>query len=257
MVTPLPIGFRDVDRVAVGGCIRCLDGIGRLPAGRAYKERSRSLLNLGPGDPVLDVACGLGDDVAALQAEGALAVGVDRSRSLIAAAQARHGSSGSLFAVAEAGALPLASGSFAAVRIDRALQHIDAPARVVQEMARVTRPGGVVLAAEPDWGTFLLAGPAGPVREGIEDHWRRSFRHPWIGRELPQLLADAGLVDRGQEAIWLATEGFADTDLLFEVAATVQHLAPTLPGAGDWLAAYRAGDVRAGVLILISWGRRP
>jgi ubiquinone/menaquinone biosynthesis C-methylase UbiE len=197
----LPVGFRDVDATTSDKIIRCLDCLQSMAAGRAYKARALELLGLEPGRTVLDVACGLGDDVVRMQARGVRAVGADRSRTLIAAAQSRHAGSGCEFIVADGADLPFADGSFDALRIDRSLQHIADPGRVVREMARVARRGAVVLCAEPDWGTFLLGGTHTAVTERIQHDWIRTFQNPWIGRALPSLLADAGVGDLQQEAL--------------------------------------------------------
>lgn len=254
---PLPIGFRHVDATAPDKIFRCLDCLQSLAAGRAYKALALECLGLVPGASALDVACGLGDDVVRMKARGVRAVGVDRSQTLIAAAQSRHADSGCPFQVADAAALPFADDSFDAVRIDRALQHIVEPGRIVREMARVARSGGVVLCAEPDWGTFLLGGCHSLVTERIQHDWTRSFQNPWIGRELSGLLVDAGVGDIRSEALWLPTHGFAESDLVFEIEATAQALSAELPEALPWLETYRRGEAYAGVLMLICWGRKP
>lgn len=253
---PLPVGFRDVDATAPDKIIRCLDCLQSMAAGRVYKARALDLLGLEPGASALDVACGLGDDVVRMKARGVRAVGVDRSRTLIAAAQSRHAESGCEFNVADAAVLPFADGSFDAVRIDRSLQHIADPGRIVLEMARVARRGAVVLCAEPDWGTFLLGGRHTAVTDRIQHNWIRSFQNPWIGRELSSLLVDAGVGDIRQEGLWLPTQGFAESDLLFEIDATARDLSAELPEALTWLEAYRRGEAYAGVLMLICWGRK-
>lgn len=252
----LAVDFRDVDSAAPEKILRCLDTLQTMAAGRAYKERALDHLNLGPDSVALDVACGLGDDVVRMKARCARAVGVDRSRNLIAAARARHPVSGCEFEVGDASALPFPDASFDAVRVDRALQHIADPGRVVKEMARVARPGGVVLCAEPDWGTYLLGGPHSALTERIQHDWVRSFQNPWIGRELSTLLASAGVVDSRQEALWLPTNGFAESDLLFEIDANARKLTAEFPQALSWLESYRSGEAYAGVLMLICWGRK-
>jgi ubiquinone/menaquinone biosynthesis C-methylase UbiE len=252
----LPVGFRDVDATTSDKIIRCLDCLQSMAAGRAYKARAIDLLGLEPGCSALDVACGLGDDVVRMQARGVRAVGADRSRTLIAAAQSRHAGSGCEFVVADGADLPFADGRFDALRIDRSLQHIAEPGRVVREMARVARRGAVVLCAEPDWGTFLLGGIHTAVTERIQHDWIRTFQNPWIGRALPSLLADAGVGNLRQEALWLPTHGFAESDLLFEIDANARALSAELPEALSWLEAYRQGEAYAGVLMMICWGRK-
>src|SRR5277367_3468988 len=98
----LAVEFRDVDSAAPEKILRCLDTLQTMTAGRAYKARALEHLGLGPTSVALDVACGLGDDVARMKARCARAVGVDRSRNLIAAARSRHTDAGCEFEVADA-----------------------------------------------------------------------------------------------------------------------------------------------------------
>jgi hypothetical protein len=114
----------------------------------------------------------------------------------------------------------------------------------------------VVLCAEPDWGTYLLGGPHSALTERIQHDWIRGFQNPWIGRELSSLLAEARVGDRRQEALWLPTRGFAESDLLFEIGANARRLAAEFPDALAWLESYRAGEACAGVLMLTCWGRK-
>lgn len=90
----LAFEFRDVDSAAPDEVLRCLDTLQTMEAGRAYKARALEHLGLGPACAALDVPCGLGDDVARMRARCARAVGVDRSRTLIAAARSRHAGAG-------------------------------------------------------------------------------------------------------------------------------------------------------------------
>ena len=111
-------------------------------------------------------------------------------------------------------------------------------------------------APSPDWGTYLIGGPHSEVSERIQRDWIRSFRNPWIGRELSGHLSDAGVVDIRHEAHWLPTYGFTQSDILFEIEATARELAAELPEALTWLDGYRRGEAYAGVLLLICWGRK-
>jgi ubiquinone/menaquinone biosynthesis C-methylase UbiE len=252
----LAVEFRDADSAAPDKIVKCLDTLQTMAAGRAYKARALEHLGLRPACVALDVACGLGDDVARMKARCARAVGIDRSHNLISAARARHPDPGCEFTVADAAALPFPDETFDAVRVDRSLQHIADPGRVVREMARVTRAGGVVLCTEPDWGTYLVGGPHSALTERIQHDWRRSFQNPWIGRELSSLLAEAGIGNPRQEALWLPTQGFAESDLVFEIGANARRLAAEFPEALPWLESYRAGEANAGVLMLICWGHK-
>ena len=115
--------------------------------GARLRELSRArygLLNLSPGDQVLDVGCGLGDDareLAALVAPQGKVIAIDSSAEMIA--QARRRSQGLEpaveFAVGDAHELKFADASFAACWSERVLEHLADPARAIAQMVRVIK----------------------------------------------------------------------------------------------------------------------
>jgi SAM-dependent methyltransferase len=146
---------------------------------------------------LLDVGCGLGDDVRAMAAsvgtEGRV-VGVDSSAALIAEARARTPPEldNVRYEVARGDDMPFGDAAFDGARIERVLQHVDEPGAVLAEMRRVVRPGGLVVAAEPDWGLFALdASPA--ATRAVVAACEQRIRHPWIGRELQRRCLEANL----------------------------------------------------------------
>ena len=84
-------GFRDVDRTGDPGYyMRFLEGVSSVERIRQFKRRSFELMQVRPGDHVLDVGCGLGDDVRALAAlvgPTGRALGIDASEAMIAEAR--------------------------------------------------------------------------------------------------------------------------------------------------------------------------
>jgi len=95
---------------------------------------------VGPGDDVLDVACGPGYAAAQAAARGAAAVGVDIAHAMIALARRRYPDVE--FQPGDAHALAFADGSFDAVVGNLALHHFGEPERAAGEFARVLAPGG-------------------------------------------------------------------------------------------------------------------
>ena len=115
----------------------------------------------------------------------------------------------------------LADGAFDAVIAHTLLSHVDRPLAVLQEAARVTRPGGLIAIFDGDYAsiTFALEDP-----ERTEAHDRKFIAgiitSPHVMRQMPRLLRQAGLelvktfsyvmADIGKADFWLsAVEAFS------------------------------------------------
>lgn len=215
------------------------------------------LLNIRPKSKCLDVASGLGDDVARLGLHGAEAHGVDLSSLLIEEARRRWTQGNLFFHVGNAEALPFPDDHFQAVRIDRSLQHVADAHAVVAEMTRVTERGGRVLCAEPDWGTFIVGTEFDTLTQEIQAYWSKSIRNPWIGRNLPQIMRSCGIENPTLECQMLLTEGFEDSDRVFDLTATVSKLPfGTSISKERWLEQFRKSEAIAGVLLFMCCGTK-
>lgn len=168
-----------------------MDATSTWPAVVALRARTATGLALGPGDRLLDVGCGPGDAAAALAAEAGSVVGVDLSAAMVATLRSRAAVSG---VVADALALPVATGSFAAVRAERTLQWVADPGAAVAEMVRALRPGGRLALIDSDWSTFRIdvgdASVAALVRTAVAEERRRPAH---VGGRLASLAEAAGL----------------------------------------------------------------
>jgi len=116
------------------------------PGMREEQRMALSMLELSPGDRVLDVACGPGNftrGFARATGEG-LVVGIDASKTMLAVAVRKTESANLAYVRGDACELPFRDGSFDAICCFAALYLIQEPTRALDEIARVLAPGGRV-----------------------------------------------------------------------------------------------------------------
>lgn len=130
-----------------------LGRIAKGPFGPSMGEEKRIvrlLLGIGPGDGVLDIACGPGNftrEFARLAGRDGLAVGIDTSPTMLARAVAEtpaaRGARGNVAYVrADAARMPFRDHGFDAVCCFAALHLFADPFAALDEMTRVLTPGG-------------------------------------------------------------------------------------------------------------------
>jgi len=178
----------------------------RTPLGDVTERIERELIleMAGPleGRHVLDVGCGDGAYSLAAAEAGASVTGVDTSPEMLEAAQKRAKEQGLRVAlqVGDARSLPFSDGTFDVVLAVTVLCFIEEADGVVDEMARVVRPGGRIVVGELSrWSVWAalrrLRGWLGART------WRAArFRS---AAELTRLLTRAGLaVERVEGAVY-------------------------------------------------------
>ncbi len=180
------------------------------------------------GQRVLDVGCGPGALTAELvRRVGASAVeAVDPSEPFVAAARARN--PGVDVRLASADDLPYPDESFDATLAQLVVHFMPDPVAGLTEMARVTRPGGVVAACVWDH-----AGGAGP----LGTFWRAAH-------ELDPNVRDEGELPGAREghlAQLFASAGLRDVEAT-SITASLEH-----PTFDEWWEPFTAGVGPAGV----------
>lgn len=216
-------GFTDVDGApapaALAGYLDAVRGVGAVAE---WKRRGLEALRPRPGATIVDLGCGTGEDVAALAAmvaPGGRAVGIDASATMVAEARRRAAGRDDVdFRIGDARAIDLPDGSVDGVRAERVLLHMDDPAAVVAEMVRVTRPGGRVVVAEPDWGTLAIDASGPEAGRAVAAAGAARFRSPFAGRTLRRLLIDAGLHEVEVAARTLVIDDPERAEAVFQIA---------------------------------------
>jgi SAM-dependent methyltransferase len=187
----------DADPAILDGIINVLELRAADPQQRAMLETYLTDAAIPQKAHVLEVGCGTGAVTRVLATWPGVveAIGVDPSPVLVAKARELGAKLGSLtFEVADGRSLPLASNTFDLVVCHTMLCHVPGPEVVLNEAARVLRPGGCLAVFEGDYATGTLAtGPGDPL-DACAEAFRTHFVHdPWLVRRLPALVRAAGV----------------------------------------------------------------
>jgi ubiquinone/menaquinone biosynthesis C-methylase UbiE len=177
-------------------------------------------LGLRPGQRVLDAGCGPGAQLGLLieaVAPGGRVVGLDLEPGNVEAAAAlwpEHVASGVLsLESGDVTRLPFAADAFDAAWTSLVLHHVDDPGAALRELARVVAPGGLVTVLDGDDGASFPVLPWLPeleervrsaVRRGAAESYGGKLDYtflPYLGRELPRLLREAGLSEITMSAL--------------------------------------------------------
>ncbi len=154
-----------------------------------------------PGEQLLEVGCGSGvlcRSMALGVAPHGRITGVDISPSLVRIAKTYAAGADQADRIqwcsAKAETLPLADASFDGALAARLLLHVSQPEAVLQELVRVVRPGGKLVAMDWDFETVALDHPNRELTRRLLN-WRCDHYggNNWSGRQLWRQMAAAGL----------------------------------------------------------------
>jgi ubiquinone/menaquinone biosynthesis C-methylase UbiE len=268
-----PDPYRNVDaQPDPAQLVAALEARSRTASHVRLVRRFLGFARIGAGHTVLEVGCGTGAvlrELAARVGRQGRVVGVDTSRTLIAAARRLlrdHPYRRRLaLRVADGTRLPFTEDRFDAAVAVTVLLHVADPLAVVKEMTRVVRPGGVVAVQDQDFGTVALSHPDRALTERIMmGVATRVYEEPWSGRRLPLLLRAAGL-----ERVGLLTDVYQDTRLEPYTKSFLERRAENAvrfgiieaPTAERWLDAITALVAEGGFVLTLNFygvaGRKP
>lgn len=123
-----------------------------------WRRLTAKAIDAKPGQKILDLAAGTGASSVPLAAAGAQVVACDLSEGMLAEGRLRHPELE--FVLGDALDLQFEDNSFDAVTISYGIRNVEDTHKALQEMLRVTKPGGRVVVAEmstPAWAPFRLA----------------------------------------------------------------------------------------------------
>lgn len=159
-------------------------------------EKLLEQLQLPAGIRCLDLGCGMGETTRQLAAKlekSSQVVGVDQDRELVKYASSMTPADGCsiTFEQGDATSLDFENETFHFVFARYLLHHLDEPKKVLAEMVRVRKAGGMVAVQEPDCAKQYCY-PGSWAYEKIPEIYSRLFANPFVGRELFSLFGQLG-----------------------------------------------------------------
>jgi len=167
---------------------------------RRLRREVASMVDLGPGARVLDVATGTGEQALAFAEKACEVVGIDLSAAMLRVARRKSRSPNVTFQQGDASELPFDDASFDACCVSFALHEMPASVRerVVREMARVTRPGGAFIMVDYGLPRGRFAG--GLVYEAVKLYERDHYAE-FVKSDVAALVESAGFEIRDQRPV--------------------------------------------------------
>lgn len=200
---------------------------------------------------VVDVGCGPGSitlGIAERVAPGWV-LGVDTSQDQLATARqlSRDSNIENIrFHIGDATALPICEGVVDVVFAHGLIEHLEAPAIVIEEFSRVLKTGGLVALRSPDWGTTILEPTSPKLLASIDlrNRWQRHNQgEPQAGRKLKGLLHAAGFSDITVRAESMNEEPAEFRDYMYRILRDPEL--DTLSKRYGWSSSTELSDMRS------------
>ena len=107
---------------------------------------------------------------------------------------------------------------FDLAHVSRVLQHMEDPGALLRQIMAAVRPGGHVVAVEPDWGSVVVDHPNPRATTTMLRLFEQTMPSPWIGRRLRGVFLRAGLSHVAVRAVTVVTTDFETSDLEAQVS---------------------------------------
>lgn len=222
-------GFRGVDQATdPASFVHFLETVSAMDAIQALKRRTFALLEVKPGQHLLDIGCGLGDEARALAhlvGSTGWVIGVDSSETMITEARNRTTEKNLPveYAVGDIHALDFADNTFDGCRAERILGHVANPRQAIAELRRVAKSGARIVALDPELETLVLDVEDRATTRKLLHFYCDSARNPWIARQYRRLFHEAQLNEIAVFADTMMLTSYAEADRIFRLQDTAKR----------------------------------
>jgi ubiquinone/menaquinone biosynthesis C-methylase UbiE len=222
-------GFRGVDQTTdPASFVHFLETVSAMDAIQVLKRRTFALLEVKPGQHLLDIGCGLGDEARALAhlvGSTGQVIGVDSSETMITEARNRTTEKNLpvQYAVGDIHALDFADNTFDGCRAERILGHVANPRQALAELRRVAKSGARIVALDPELETLVLDVEDRTTTRKILHFYCDSARNVWIARQYRRLFHEARLTDIAVFADTILFTSYAEADRIFRLQDTAKR----------------------------------
>jgi ubiquinone/menaquinone biosynthesis C-methylase UbiE len=132
----------------------------------AVREKALDVAGAAPGKKAADIGAGTGFMTEGLIQKGLKVIAVDQSKSMLAEMEKKFGRFDSVeFRLGEANSLPIPDETVDYVFANMYLHHVESPPAAVAEMARILKPGGILVISDLDSHGFEF------LRTEQNDRW--------------------------------------------------------------------------------------
>ena len=251
--------------------INCLnDQYAKNSALHLNKQRTLELADIQPGHIVLDVGCGTGVDALQMAAQvgnSGHVFGIDFSQAMVVAAEenAAPFNLPLTFQQSDIYKLSFDDNFFDRCRADKTFQHLSDPREALEELVRVTKPGGKIVIADPDHDSLIIDTPFADVNYRFARFRSDHMPQGGIAHQLYGMFQELGLVDVCVEPLTRVYTDYEEKKVsspyLEEIYFAQKHGAVTLAEADEW-ANYLQSAVENGRFLclqtyIITTGRKP
>jgi SAM-dependent methyltransferase len=221
---------------------RVVEQFNASPGATERRRRIAAALDLQPGESILDVGSGPGNQVCELSpivGPAGSVQGIDPAESAIAIAGRRCSALSNVhFQAGDAGELPFDDDTFDAVMSSQVFEYLDDVAGGLREIYRVLKPGGRVLIHDTDWGAVLWKSSDPGRMSRVMEVWDKHLTDPHLPQTLGSKLRKAGFAQIKVESIvQLETEfdpGSVSGVLMQFIAGYVESQGIPASEAGAW-----------------------